>query len=273
MYDDLKKRIIRIMELKTPSLNSKEEQYVAMWKDEYKLKDDIIIEGFKRALSIKGQNTTFAYVSAILKNWSDKGVKSYSDILALDEEFRKRKKEKADKEKKVEDGDKKSLDYLESLRKSVKIKLLSDTAKVPTFGTPFSAGADLYADIEKDVFIDFGETVFVSSGVAISIPVGYMGLILARSGLSSKHGIAPANKIGLIDSDYNGALIVSCHNHEPYNKDKESWEEYVERHTIHPGDRIAQLVITRYLPIGFEVVDELEETKRGSGGFGSTGRQ
>lgn len=173
MYDDLKKRIIRIMEMKTPSLNSKEEQYVAMWKDEYKLKDDIVIEGFKRALSIKGQNTTFAYVSAILKNWSDRGVKSYSDILALDEEFRKRKKEKADKEKKVEDGDKKSLDYLESLRKSVKIKLLSDTAKVIVKGSIIR----LFADVKEEHSLELGENYIIPLNVSVSIPYGYIGLI------------------------------------------------------------------------------------------------
>ena len=143
---------------------------------------------------------------------------------------------------------------------NVNIKKLCEKAIIPTYGSDFSAGADLYACLEKDLVIASGETILVHTGVAIEIPVGYAGLIYARSGLASKRGLAPANKVGVIDSDYRGEVMVALHNH--------SSNEQV----VAPGERIAQLVITPYLKAVFCECDELSETVRGEGGFGSTGR-
>ena len=143
---------------------------------------------------------------------------------------------------------------------NVNIKKLCEKAIIPTYGSDFSAGADLYACLEKGLVIASGETVLVHTGVAIEIPVGFAGLIYARSGLASKRGLAPANKVGVIDSDYRGEVMVALHNHS-------SSEQVVA-----PGERIAQLVITPYLKAVFCECDELSETVRGEGGFGSTGR-
>lgn len=144
---------------------------------------------------------------------------------------------------------------------NVNIKKLNKDAIIPTYGTPYAAGADLYACIEEAVTIAPGETYFVKTGVALEVPEGYAGLIYARSGLACKKGLAPANKVGVVDSDYRGEIIVALHNHS--NEDK----------TIESKERIAQFVITPYLQAIFNEVDELEETDRGESGFGSTGRK
>lgn len=248
------------MGYETPALNKTEERYVVTWKEEYKLKDDIIIEAFTRALNMKGKNITFAYIDAILKNWAGKGVKSYSDILALDEEYRRSR----NKDKDFKSVNKKS--------SKVKIKLLSESAHIPTYGSSGAAGADLYADLEESIFIDFGKTAMISTGIAVQIPEGYVGFLCARSGLASKHGIAPANKVGVIDSDYTGPVTMAALNSQPFDESKETWDKYVERHTIKPGDRIGQLIITPYFTADFEVCEDLDKTERGSGGFGSTGK-
>ena len=141
----------------------------------------------------------------------------------------------------------------------VKIKKLNSNAIIPTYGTEFSAGADLYACLEETVTVDAGETAFIKTGLAMEVPVGFAGLVYARSGLACKKGLAPANKVGVIDADYRGEVIVALHNH--------SKSAIVVDH----GDRIAQLVITPFLTAQFEEADELEDTARGTGGFGSTG--
>lgn len=141
-----------------------------------------------------------------------------------------------------------------------RIKKLSDRAIVPTYGTEFSAGADLYACVESDVKIGAGETVFIPTGIAMEIPVGYAGLIYARSGLASKKGLAPANKVGVVDSDYRGEVIVALYN--------QSQEERV----VSYGERIAQMVIAPFVQVEFEQSDTLDDTARGGGGFGSTGK-
>ena len=141
----------------------------------------------------------------------------------------------------------------------VKIKKLNDNATIPTYGTTFSAGADLYACMEGSVTIEPNETQFIKTGLAMEIPVGYAGLVYARSGLACKKGLAPANKVGVIDSDYRGEVMIALHNHS-----KESI-------AVEPGERIAQLVIAPFLTAQFEVTDELADTIRGDGGFGSTG--
>ncbi|HAK57797.1 MAG TPA: dUTP diphosphatase [Lachnospiraceae bacterium] len=138
-------------------------------------------------------------------------------------------------------------------------KKLNEKATAPKYGTPFSAGADLYACLDSAVVIEPGETQFISTGLAMEIPEGCVGLIYARSGLACKKGLAPANKVGVIDSDYRGEIIVALHNH--------SKQELLVR----SGDRIAQMVITPYYYGDFDEAAELEESVRSDGGFGSTG--
>ncbi len=142
----------------------------------------------------------------------------------------------------------------------MRIKKLNDKAIVPTYGTEFSAGADLYACVDGEVVIGAGETAFVSTGLAVEIPVGYVGLVYARSGLASKKGLAPANKVGVIDSDYRGEIMVAL-----YNQSK-------EERTVAYGERIAQMVIAPFVQADFEVSETLDDTARGGGGFGSTGK-
>jgi dUTP pyrophosphatase len=144
---------------------------------------------------------------------------------------------------------------------NINVKKLNENAILPTYGSEYAAGADLYACLEAPVTIEPGETVMIHTGLAMEIPVGYAGLIYARSGLASKKGLAPANKVGVVDSDYRGEFMVALHNHS------------LSAATVEPGERIAQMVITPYVTGVFQVVDELEETKRGAGGFGSTGRK
>lgn len=141
----------------------------------------------------------------------------------------------------------------------VNIKKLDARAVIPTYGSEFSAGADLYALLEAPVTLQPGETRLIPTGLAMEIPVGYAGLIYARSGLASKKGLAPANKVGVVDADYRGEVMVPLHNHS--NAAAE----------ISHGERIAQLVIAPFLQADFQTVDELSETVRGAGGFGSTG--
>lgn len=142
----------------------------------------------------------------------------------------------------------------------IRVKKLYDRAILPTYGSPEAAGADLYACLESEVTIQPGETVFVPTGLAMEIPSGCAGLIYARSSLGSKRGLAPANKVGVIDSDYRGQIMVALHNHGKLPQ------------VIVYGDRIAQLLITPVYTPGFTEAAELEDTSRGAGGFGSTGK-
>ena len=142
---------------------------------------------------------------------------------------------------------------------SMKIKKLCENATVPTYGSKCAAGADLYSC--EAVTVRAGETALVHTGIAMAIPEGYVGLIYARSGLATKRGLAPANKVGVIDSDYRGEIMVALHNHGATEQ------------TVELGERIAQIVFTPYSAASFDVVDELDETERQDGGFGSTGRK
>ncbi len=142
----------------------------------------------------------------------------------------------------------------------IPVKKLKANAILPTYGSAEAAGADLYACLEEPVQIAPGKTCFIPTGVAMELPVGYVGLAFARSGLACKQDLAPANKVGVIDSDYRGEFMIALHNHGN-----------VERSVTH-GDRIAQLVIVPVFTPGFVEVDELNETSRGVGGFGSTGK-
>lgn len=156
---------------------------------------------------------------------------------------------------------KKSYEITDSKQKRMKvdIKKLNPSAIAPSYGSEFAAGADLYACIEGDLQIEPHTTVLVPTGIAVELPLGYAGLIYARSGLATKKGLAPANKVGVVDCDYRGEVKVALYNHS----------ESVQ--TICAGERVAQLVITPYLTAEFVEKDELSETARGAGGFGSTG--
>ena len=142
----------------------------------------------------------------------------------------------------------------------IKVKKLRPGAQLPTYGTAFSAGADLYACLEEPVTIAPGETKKIPTGLAMEIPVGFAGLIYARSGLGTKQGLAPANKVGVVDSDYRGEFMIFLHNHG------------TEPQTIQHGDRVAQLLVTPVFTPGFVEADQLSDTVRGTGGFGSTGK-
>ena len=139
----------------------------------------------------------------------------------------------------------------------VKIKKLNEGAVIPKYGTEFSAGADLVNSGES-VVIESGKTAIIHTGIAMEIPVGLVGLIYARSGLATKRGLAPANKVGVIDSDYRGEIMVALHNHSP------------EAQVVEKGERVAQIVITPHVTATF-VEGDLDDTIRGEGGFGSTG--
>ena len=141
----------------------------------------------------------------------------------------------------------------------VNIKKLTKDAVIPMYGSPYAAGADLYACIDEEIVIEPGQTVLIKTGLAIELEIGYMALIYARSGLASKRGLAPANKVGVVDCDYRGEIMVALHNHSTVAQ------------TVAKGERIAQMVIAPYITAEFNEVDELSQTVRGAGGFGSTG--
>ena len=141
----------------------------------------------------------------------------------------------------------------------VNIKKLNTKALLPVYGSALSAGADLYACMDEPVTVEPGETVLIHTGLAMEIPEGFTGLIFARSGLAAKKGLAPSNKVGVIDADYRGEVMVSLFNHSG------------DTRVIEHGERIAQIVIIPFITAMWNPVDELEMTERGDGGFGSTG--
>lgn len=145
------------------------------------------------------------------------------------------------------------------MTQQVRIKKLHPDAVIPTYGTPFAAGADLYACMDSSVTIEPGQTQFIHTGLAVEIPVGFAGLVYARSGLACKKGIAPANKVGVIDADYRGEIMVLLINF--------SQQDFV----INDGERIAQMVLAKHEQCDFIEVEELDETERGAGGYGHTG--
>lgn len=142
---------------------------------------------------------------------------------------------------------------------TVNIKKLNEKAVIPAYGSEYAAGADLYACLEGELTIQPHETAVIPTGIALELPVGYAGLIYARSGLATKKGLAPANKVGVVDCDYRGEVKVALHNHSGVAQ------------TVSAGERVAQLVITPYITANFCEVEELSQTVRGAGGFGSTG--
>ena len=142
----------------------------------------------------------------------------------------------------------------------INVKLLRPNAQVPTYGSAEAAGADIYVCIDEPVEILPGCTAMLPTGFALEVPKGCAGLIFARSSMGAKRHLAPANKVGVIDSDYRGEVKVALHNHG------------LEPQTVLPGERIAQLVIVPVFTPGFNLVEELDDTARGEGGFGSTGK-
>ena len=142
----------------------------------------------------------------------------------------------------------------------ISVKKLRENAVLPTYGSAEAAGADLYACLDADVVIEPGKTAFIPTGLAMALPKGFVGLICARSGLACKRGLAPAKKVGVIDSDYRGEFIVVLHNHGDAPQ------------TVSSGERIAQLLVVPVLMTGFAECDTLDDTERAAGGFGSTGK-
>ena len=142
----------------------------------------------------------------------------------------------------------------------IRVKKLSANAILPTYGSAEAAGADLYACLEEPVTIQPGETAWIPTGLALEVPKGCAGLIYARSSMGVKRGLAPANKVGVIDSDYRGEIRVVLLNHGK------------EPQTVENGERVAQMLITPVLTPAYTEVDELDDTQRGNGGFGSTGK-
>ena len=141
----------------------------------------------------------------------------------------------------------------------IAVKKLDERAVLPAYGSEFAAGADLYALLDEPLTFMPGETKFVKTGLSMEIPEGYAGLVYARSGLACKRGLAPANKVGVVDADYRGEVMVALHNHSTVSQ------------TIAPKERIAQLVVAPFLKATFEETETLSDTVRGAGGFGSTG--
>lgn len=142
----------------------------------------------------------------------------------------------------------------------INIKKLTETAKLPERGSAYAAGYDLFADLKEAVEIAPKQTLMINTGVAMEIPEGYWGGIFARSGLSTKEGLRPANCVGVVDADYRGPICVALHN-----------DSEVVR-TVTPGQKVAQMVVVPFLAVEFAEVSELSDTVRGVGGFGSTGK-
>ena len=142
---------------------------------------------------------------------------------------------------------------------TIAVKKLDERAVLPKYGSEFAAGADLYAVLDEEITFAPDQTILVRTGLAMEIPEGYAGFIYARSGLASKRGLAPANKVGVVDADYRGEVMVALHNHSAVEQ------------KVAPGERIAQLVVAPFLKAVFEEAQELSDTVRGEGGFGSTG--
>ena len=143
----------------------------------------------------------------------------------------------------------------------IRVKKLNERAILPTYGSAEAAGADLYACLDEAVTIGPGETAWIPTGIALEVPLNCAGLIYARSSLGTKRGLAPANKVGVVDCDYRGEVMVALHTHSDIVR------------SVLPGERIAQLVIAPYYTADFEECEELSDTVRGEGGFGSTGRK
>lgn len=260
MYDNLCKKIVKLMNLNR-CLSKQEQRFVVEWKERLDMKDEIILEAVKRAVNYKKTRASFPYINAVLENWAEKKVGSFTDIMKLDDEYRKKKEGKSSSENKndaILAGTGVGKNY-HSVQLNIAVERIRDTAKLPTRGSEYAAGYDLYADIDKEIDIEPHEVVKIRTGLKIAVPEGYFGAIFARSGLATKEQLAPANCVGVCDSDYRGEYIIALQNNGNVKR------------TVKPGERIAQLVIMPFLQVGF-VEGKLDGTVRGEGGFGSTGK-
>lgn len=147
------------------------------------------------------------------------------------------------------------------MKMTVRYQKVDSRAVEPRYGSADAAGGDLYAIMDEPMTLEPGQTALVHTGLAVEIPQGFVGLVCARSGLATKRGLAPANKVGVIDADYRGEIMVALHNHG------------TQPQIVEQGERIAQLVLVPYLTAAYEETDSLTDTARGEGGFGSTGRK
>jgi DnaD and phage-associated domain len=234
MYDNLSKKIVKMMKLDR-GLSKAEQRYIVEWKETYDMKDDIVLEAVKRAVAYKGERVSFAYINAIIESWSSKGVKNFSDIIAIDDVFRKKKENKKDNpDKEV----KKEPDVEMTGGVTVKLERITDTARIPTKSSSYAAGYDLYADIQTAVTVRPREVVKVGTGLKMAVPDGYFGAIFARNGLAADEQLVPVNGVGIC-SGHSDEYIVTLINNG--NADR----------TVYPGERIAQLVILPYLPVMF----------------------
>lgn len=241
MYEQLTKKIFKLMGIKRDYAARAEAGYIAKWKEEYKFKDDVIIEATRRAANMN--KATFMYVDGILTNWHTRGVTNYTDILALDDEFKKKNG------KTVE---------IDKYRKILKVKYHSDKIEKLKFIDGKSDWVDLRA--AEDVTLEQGDFYMIDLGISVQIPEGYEMIIAPRSSTYKNFGIIQANSIGIIDESYCG------------NDDVLKMPVIAMRHTeIHLNNRICQFRIIKHQPaLTFEEVDDLGNRSRG--GFGSTGR-
>ncbi len=237
MYDVLTKKISKIMELQRP-FNASENRYLAMWKDEYKMKDDIILEAVKRAKKKGGKAASFVYVNGIIKNWHENNVSNYSEILKLDEKFKK------EIQKKIEE---------KAQNPQISIKV-SEDSKFLYKVTDSSAGIDLFANISEDIYIPPHKTIEIPTGISIKYSEGMAVGFITMTDTAYKKDIDVINKNILIKSDYNGELTVSLSN----RSDDDGKEDYKKEHTISSGEKIAQLLVTPYQSIPVKVVENTE---------------
>ncbi len=242
MYEQLTKKIMKLMNIKRP-VSHEEAKFIAKWKEEYKFKDEIILEAVRRGINFKGQEVSFYYINGILQTWKKRGVSSNLDILALDDEFRGKKSETPAKKK----------NDIETL----KIKYHSDKIERLRYIDGKSDWVDLRA--AEDVSLKRGESALISLGISVQIPEGYEMIIAPRSSTFKNFGIIQTNSIGIIDSSFNGNDDIIC------------MPVLAVRDTdIHINNRICQFRILKNQPsLEFEEVEDLGGRSRG--GFGSTG--
>ena len=241
MYEQLTKKIFKLMDIKKEYASPQEARYIAKWKEEFKFKDDVVIEAVRRAVNMN--KMTFMYVDGILSNWYAREVTNYTDILTLDEEFKKKSGKKTDTDK---------------YRKTIKVKYHSQKIEKLKYIDGKSDWIDLRA--AEDVTLEKGDFYMIDLGISVQIPEGYEMIIAPRSSTYKNFGIIQANSIGIIDESYCG------------NDDVLKMPVIAMRHTeIHINNRICQFRIIKHQPVlDFEEVDNLGNKNRG--GFGSTGR-
>ncbi len=240
MYEQLTKKIFKLLDIKRENTAPPEAKYIAKWKEEYKFKDDVIVEAARRAVNMNKK--TFMYIDGILSNWNARGVTNYTDILVLDDEFKKKSGKKTD----------------DKYRKIIKVKYHSNKIEKLRYVDGKSDWIDLRA--AEDVTLEKGDFYMINLGISVQIPEGYEMIIAPRSSTYENFGIIQANSIGVIDESYCG------------NDDVLKMPVIAMRHTeIHINNRICQFRIIKHQPsLDFDEVEDLDNRSRG--GFGSTER-